>query len=418
MHRLFCLALICGAAGAALAGEESAGGIKAGEEVLLLADGPGAGAQATPAVALGKDVYLAVWREGWSGKGGTARVYAARLDKAGKPLDAKGIEVAPCKEGFQEAPRVAFGGGSFLVVWQDFRNGKDMDVLGARVSPEGKVLDAQPIAIAAGPRTQALPDVASDGNSFLVAWQGIEGEAAGYSGCAAPVSAEGKVGAVVKSQASPQVRLAWGGKNYLAVYGSTEIYSLLLSPEGKPLNPSQYGNEAMRCKSAAFSVSMVPEKGWLVVGQRSPPDPWGWGGPGAMRCAVVTPEGKMDNPTAKEPDGNWDKLANWLDVGGRGRTTWPWGESASVWDGKHSVVVWPRHHICGEKKSSFANCDLIASRVDGWKPLDAAGVPVAATGAEEDQPGLASSGPGALLMVYEKSEGGKTMIAARTISSQ
>lgn len=392
-----------------------AAGITAGEEVLLLADGPGQGAQATPAVAFGNDVYVAVWREGWNGKGGNARVYAARIDKSGKVFDPKGIIVAACKDGFQEAPRVAAGGGTFLVVWQDFRNGKDLDVLGARISPDGKVLDAEPIKIAAGPRTQALPDVASDGSSFLVAWQGLEGDAATYSGYAAPVAADGKVGAAVKNGACPQVRIAWSGKAYLAIYGSTEIHCQVLAPDGKPQGQ---GQRMMNCKSAAFCVAGAPEKGWLVIGQRSPPDPWGWGGPGAMRCAVVTPDGKIDNPTAKEPSGNWDKLQNWLDVGGRNRTTWPWGESASAWDGKQYIAVWPRHRITGEKKSNFTNCDLIASRVEGWKPLDPDGIPVVASGAEERAPGLASAGPGNLLLVYEKSEKGKTVVAARTILSK
>jgi hypothetical protein len=137
-----------------------------------------------------------------------------------------------------------------------------------------------------------------------------------------------------------------------------------------------------------------------------------------MRCAVVSADGKIDNPTAKEPSGNWDKLPNWLDVGGRSRTTWPWGESASVWDGKRSIAVWPRHHVTGEKKSSFTNCDLIASRVEGWKPLDPDGVPVAATAAEERQPGLACDGAGGMLLVYEKSEGGQTVVAARTLKAE
>ena len=30
-----------------------------------------------------------------------------------------------------------------MVIWQDLRNGKDFDVLGARVSAQGKILDKQ-----------------------------------------------------------------------------------------------------------------------------------------------------------------------------------------------------------------------------------------------------------------------------------
>ncbi len=389
--------------------------ISVGAETIVMAGGPGGNVRATPCAAFGKDMFLVVWREGWHGKGGKARVYAARLDAEGRTLDPKGIEVAPCGEGVQEMPRAAFGGGVFLVVWQDLRNGKDFDVLGARISPDGKVLDAEPIKIAAAPRTQALPDVASDGEGFLVAWQGLEGDSPLYSGFAAQVSADGKVGPAVKTGASPQVRIAWGGGAYLAAYGASATDCVLLGRDGKPAGKSAMAIRST--KEAAFSLSAAPGAGWLIVGHRSPPDPWGWGGPGAMRCAFVAADGKVENPTLQEPSGNWKKLDNWLDVSD-GRKTWPWGESASAWDGKRFVAVWPRHHIVGETKSSFANCDLFASRVDRWKPLDPAGVPVAATEAEERQPSLASNGAGTLLCAYEKGEKGATAIAARLLRTK
>ncbi|MBM4041337.1 MAG: hypothetical protein FJ290_22780, partial [Planctomycetes bacterium] len=127
------LAFIAAAFAQLAAGSE---GIEVGEEFILLADGPGKGIQATPDAAFGDGTYLAVWREGWHGKGGAARVHAVRISAEGKVLDAKGIEVAggkrlqesflrstqgavPGKDSWslfppQEHPRVAFGGGVFL----------------------------------------------------------------------------------------------------------------------------------------------------------------------------------------------------------------------------------------------------------------------------------------------------------------
>ncbi|MBM4032897.1 MAG: hypothetical protein FJ291_14070 [Planctomycetes bacterium] len=412
---LLCLLFAIALRGLAHAGEP---GIGVGEEFILLSDGPGKGLQATPDVAFGNGIYLAVWREGWHGKGGRARVYAARVSPEGKVLDPKGIEVAPSKSGVQEWPRVAFGGGMFLVLWQDFRNERDYDVLAARVSTEGKVLDAEPLAVAAGPRTQALPTVASDGKGFLVVWQALVGEETAYRGFAAPVSAEGKIGATVETGATPQPKLAWNGKSYLAVCGgagfwSGEIRGVLLGADGKPLGkptPVLGGT-----KAACFSISAVPERGWLVVNHRSPPDPWGWGGPGAMRAAFVGLEGKTLDPVRDSyPQG---RLANWLDMGREKKpgATWPWGQSASVWDGAHSVVVWQRHHLGGEKMTNFENCDLIAARVDGHKSLDEAGVPVAASDAEETRPALAAGGAGRLLCVYEKASAAGSQIAARIL---
>ncbi len=383
-------------------------GIEVGHEFFLLPDAPGKGIQATPDAAFGDGVFLTVWRQGWHGKGGSARVYAARVSVDGNLLDPRGIEVAPCKTGVQEHPRVAYSpesGGVFLVVWQDLRNGKDYDVLVARVSKEGKVLDGEPIAIAAGPRTQALPSVASDGKGFLVAWQGLVGDETAYRGFAAPVSAGGKVGTTVETGATPQPKVAWNGKSYLAACGgagfwSGEVRGVLLGADGKPLGkptPILGGT-----KSAIFSLSAVPDKGWLVVTHRSPPDPWGWGGPGAMRAAFVGLEGKTLEPVKEQyPQA---RLANWLDFGREKKpgATWPWGASASAWDGKRSLVVWQRHHLCGEKMTNFENCDLIAARVEGHRSLDEAGVPVAASEADELSPALASDGGGRLLCVYEK----------------
>jgi len=402
-----------------------ADGITAGEEFALLPEGPGKGLQATPAAAFGQGLYLAVWREGWHGKGGAARLHAVRLSAEGKRLDGKGLEVAPAQAGVQERPRVAFGGGVFLVVWQDFRNGKDYDILAARISPEGKVLDREPLAVAAGPRNQVLADVAGDGQGFLVVWQGLQGEETDFRGFAAAVSAEGQVGRPVETGMTPQPKVAWNGSQYLAVGGGAgfwagKVQAVLLdaggAPRGKPVDVMG------GTKAAVFAISGVPGKGWLVVSHRSPPDPWGWGGPGAMRATLVNAEGRPENTdAAKEPSGLQERLPGWLDMGkakAKG-DTWPWGESASAFDGKRSVVVWQRHHLCGEKMTNFENCDLIAARLDGYKSLDVSGVPVAASAAEEKQPALASDGAGRLLLVYEKQQGdGRVSVMGRVLGTE
>ena len=403
----------------------AASGATLGGEMVLLENGPGRGTQATPHVAFGKGLYLVVWREGWHGKGGRARVHAARLGADGKVLDPKGIELAPAKTGVQTRPRVAFGGDVFLAVWQDLRNDKDYDVLGARISPEGKVLDAEPIKIAAGPRTQALPDVASDGKAFVVVWQGLQGNETAYRGFARRIGADGRLGPAVTHGATPQPRVAWCGNHYLVAYGTSNLDSLRLTRDGKPADPRRKpwdGRVVRGSKHPVFSVAALPGRGWLVVNHRSPPDPWGWGGPGGMRCYLMTPDGKLDyslRPLVKQDrGGNWSKLPNWLDVGGRKRTTWPYGTSACAWDGRHAVVVWQRHHITGPKKSSFTNCDLMAARVDGWKPVDAEAFAVAAGPEEERNPALASDGNGALLCVYEKyGKDRKVRVVARTIET-
>jgi hypothetical protein len=405
------------AAGAARAADA----IRVGAETPLLEAGPGEGIQHAPHVAYGGGVYLVAWQEGWHGEGGRARTFAARVSPEGKVLDGRGIELAPSEAGVQENPRVAFSGGVFLVVWQDLRSGRDADVLAARVSPEGKLLDAGPIALAAGPANEALPDVAGDGRDFLVVWQSFDPRTAAYEGRGARVSVEGVPGEPVVTGAAPQPRIAWGGDAYLAVYGDGRVTSVKLDRDGRPINPAKWGHEVIRnVRQPRPSLAGIPGKGWLVVVHRSMPDYWGWGGPGGMRCYLVTPEGDLDpsmEPHLKaDRAGNWGRLPHWLDAAGHGATTWPWGQSACAFDGRHVVAVWPRHHLV--KKVMLANADLFAARLDGWSPIDREGVAVAASASEEQMPALASDGAGRLLCVYQKHQpDGGVLIMVRPLMS-
>jgi len=393
--------------------------IEVGPEIRLSENGPGEGIQHAPHVAFGDGVYLVVWQEGWHGEGGRSRIYAARISPEGKVLDPDGIAILAAGAGIQEYPRVAFGGDVFLVAWQELRNKGDVDVLAARVTPKGKLLDVKPISIAVGPGTQALPDVASDSRDFLVVWQSFDAGAAAFRGYGVRVSPAGKVAEVVETGAFPQPRINWSGDAYLAIYGDRHVTRVKLDRNGRPINPSKWGHEVIRnVRQPRPSIAGVPKKGWLVVVHRSVPDYWGWGGPGGMRCYRVTPEGELDpslEPHLKrDRAGNWGRLPHWLDLGGRGATTWPWGQSACCWDGRHVVAIWPRHHVV--KKVMLANADLYAARVEGWEPVDKELVPVATGPTEEQMPALATSGNGRLFCVYEKHElDGRVFITGRVL---
>jgi hypothetical protein len=124
-----------------------------------------------PAGAFGGGIYLVAWCDGSRRVDQpTADIYCARVEAStGKPLDPRGIVVCSAPD-LQEWPGVAFDGNNFLVVWQDFRSGKQYDVYAARVSPEGKVLDRDGFAVAAGPANQCRPAVAFAGGNHLVVW--------------------------------------------------------------------------------------------------------------------------------------------------------------------------------------------------------------------------------------------------------
>lgn len=127
--------------------------------------------QRQPAGAFGGGMYLVAWCDGSRQIDlPTADVYCARVDaQTGRVLDPKGIPICFAAD-LQEWPAVAFDGTNFLVVWQDFRSGRHYEVYAARVSPGGRVLDQGGFAVAAGPWNQCRPAVAFAAGTYLVVW--------------------------------------------------------------------------------------------------------------------------------------------------------------------------------------------------------------------------------------------------------
>ena len=413
-------------------GETLPGALKVGDEVVLMSDGPGKKLRSLPAVAFGEDVCLVAWQEGWHGDGGNSRIYAALVGLDGKALDPKGIEIAPCRTGVQENPRVAFFRKTFLVVWQDLSNGKDCDVLGARVSLEGKVLDAQPIRIGAGPRTQVLPDVAADNKGFMVVWHGFQGEEMAAKIFARRVGRDGTAGqpVVVTQGATP--RIAWNGREHLLVYSIVRPNGTMAAGQAKnwlrmDTAAKLLSKPGLMWQNSRYAICAMPEeKGWLMVCPGGPPNFWGRS-IGIQRVYRITPEGKLAADTPSQNTYHPKKVlpdpANWLDTSRhntREKKVWPWGGSALARAGQYCVVVWQRYQIGGATGIALANSDIRAGRVDGWKPLDKqGGVALAATTANERNPALAGNNAGKLLCVYEKIlNDGTRQICARTMETQ
>jgi hypothetical protein len=151
-------------------------------------------------------------------------------------------------KGLRDNPRVASDGKDFLIVWEDLANGKDpstgstgslqagsgqgWDVCGARVSGDGKLLEAKPLTLAGGDpaspgglppspaataeqaaaagHNQARPDVAFSGGSYLVVFQGFIGEGCPGFGPAGHFVHQFRVTSDGKATAPVLVRIALG----------------------------------------------------------------------------------------------------------------------------------------------------------------------------------------------------------------
>ncbi len=96
-------------------------------------------------------------------------IIGARVSQSGVVLDPEGILISPAPY-MQSYPQVAFDGTNYLVVWHDWRNGT-FDVYGARVNPSGIVLDPNGIPILTMPGNQGVPAISFDGINYLVVWE-------------------------------------------------------------------------------------------------------------------------------------------------------------------------------------------------------------------------------------------------------
>jgi hypothetical protein len=183
-------AFIGGTAGAPPASAQTAPNLSI--DRLLPGDsaiGPAAGNQDRAQIAAGANGYLVVWEDsrtnhlnilgnqscpGGDPCGQTLKdIYAARLDANGQLIDTSPIIVSQATWD-QTLPQVAWNGENWLVVWNSQRVANfsyTTDVMAARVSPDGVVLDPQPIAVDNNPTIDELyPSVASDGTNWVVVW--------------------------------------------------------------------------------------------------------------------------------------------------------------------------------------------------------------------------------------------------------
>jgi len=172
-----------------------------------------------PTVVFGSTNYLVAWQD--NGANGE-RTYAQRISRTGD-IEGSSIAVASRSSaplGFSP-PGLAYGGGRFLVVWNDDRNG-NYDVYGRMVSPDG-TLGAE-FAIAIGAQKQCEPSVAFDGTRFLVVWvHQTSNHPETWDVVGAQVGTDGAVGGAFKinQTSSPSFNptcVEFDGVDFLAVW--------------------------------------------------------------------------------------------------------------------------------------------------------------------------------------------------------
>ncbi|MGE5222993.1 MAG: hypothetical protein ACM3PY_11170 [Omnitrophica WOR_2 bacterium] len=164
---------------------------------------PAAFEQKQPVIAQGGGLFLAVWTDArtdagrksgsyYSGNG--SEIYAARLDSSGNLLDSIPLAISQ-ETADQNTPQVAWNGQNWLVVWLSQRPTTSYwtwQVMAARVSPQGSLLDSQPIELTSFANSSSVEfTVGSDGSNWAVFWEGNSAGEADLVG--ARISATGAV---------------------------------------------------------------------------------------------------------------------------------------------------------------------------------------------------------------------------------
>ncbi|MBM3322034.1 hypothetical protein FJY69_00905 [candidate division WOR-3 bacterium] len=341
--------------------------------------------QTCPAVASDGTNSLVVW-EDWRWYGGQhwADVYAARITQSGAVLDPEGIPAATSAYD-NWTPAAAFDGANYLAVWADYRNGSGYDVYGARLGPDGAVLDPEGIAVSTATGPQEEPDVAFDGDNFLVVWGDRRAAASHVYG--ARLDKHGTVldpngipiGVARGGQFSPAV--ACGSASYLVVWEDARnsyvnIYGARVSRDGEVLDPGgipiSLGSDMRRFPDLTFDGVY-----WLVVwtDQRSG---------SAIYAARVNQAGDV-----LDPGGIPVSVA----------ANYRWYPTVSF-DGTNSLVVWT------DWRRTPDTSDTYAARVSrAGAVLDPEGIPVSTAAGWQYHPSVCLDSAGWLAAWYDSRSG-------------
>jgi hypothetical protein len=410
-------------------------------------------AQLTPAVAFDGAGFFVAWEDYRPGVDTfVSDIYGARVTQQGTVLDAAGIPVSAAKNA-QLLPALVYDGVNLLATWADNRNVSDFAIYGARVTPQGTVLDPDGFIIAQAASDQYFPAAGFDGSNFFVAWADLRG-GTGYDIYGARVTPQGAVldtagfllFQAVANQYDPAI--GFDGANFLLAWeddrgGTYDIYAGRATPEGGALDPagflvSQSANDqnspVAGFDGENFLVAWADDRkgsGWDIFGARVTPD-----------GAVLDPAGFVISEAAKDqrlPAVSFDGT-NFLLVWGDYRSD-PAGDiygarvtsqgevldldglvisqavnaeslPAVAFDGTNSLVVWAdlrdstRFHIFGARVTP------------GGSVLDPSGITITTAPGFQYAPAVASDGANTLVVWQDTRSGSDWDIIGTRVSPQ
>jgi len=378
-------------------------------------------ARGQPAAAFCGGVFLVAWKSGHLAPGDLRKglnyigdIAACRLSPAGDVLDAQPLAVSSAAD-LQERPRIAFGGGVFLVVWHDIRNGRDWDVYAARVSPEGKALDPDGLLVCGGAHNQALPDVCWDGRAFQVAWQDYR-SGRRYEVYGARVSVEGRVldpgGRLLATDKPPYSRinpvlahrgqgsslLFWLGGGRLPGGRNGVVAGAHLVQAGQASGKPTFEDTNVRSTPGGMTghvpfpvCAAAGPQGFLVAWTTNAP--YGRGNaPNDAHAALFTRDGRLEKKLVVSREHVGNRVEN-------SRIRHP----SAAWDGSAFVLAWDQ--IAGQGRDGVVKWPVEAVFSARVAPDGTAGKRqhvAGTTAAPAIKPAVASDGRGTTLIACEQ----------------
>jgi hypothetical protein len=269
-----------------------------------------------PAVCTDGTTFIVLWQ---GDRGGTEGIYGTRLDSQGVVLDSSGISVSTAAD-YQWQPAAAAAGSNFLTVWQDFRSDSGFDVVGARATSQGAVLDPEGIVISSARSDQVRPEAGSNGSDYLVAWQDARSDSADVY--ASRVTAQGVVldssgiPVCVSSQGGRRdPAIASDGTNYLVAWDDSRsapdlsIDAMRVTAQGQLLDSTPIV-VALAANDRHDPAITFEGSYYLVVWSDHRTSSYN------IYAARVTPDGEVYDPSGfRISNGEWDRVMPCVSAG-------------------------------------------------------------------------------------------------------
>lgn len=238
--------------------------------------------QSYSAIAFDGTNYLVVWQDERSGSG-LWDIYGARVTPDGIVLDGVGIPISTATNN-QQYPSVAFDGINYLVVWEDLRTGS-AHIYGARVTRIGQVLDPDGISISTASSIQGHPSVTLIDTNYLVVWHDqrngnwdIYGTRVTPTGTILDTTGI-PISTATNNQLTPSV--AFDGTNCLVVWsdvrsGTPNIFGARISPVGDILDDTGFAIVTTANFNSQYPSVTFGGTNYLVVWQDGRNGPVNW----------------------------------------------------------------------------------------------------------------------------------------------